>query len=184
MIYALILAFLLLFMLFKRKINRKSDYRYLNKKFQMDFPLWLRDIYLNLSRMTILNAIEVSTANYSYPFQKELYKLVSYARKDPSSIKPYSEFLAEYDLEDARSSMRILYSLNNMSKKDVKNRIKYLIDRNQSMLAKAQELKNNESLGMVEMIGFLPMILFSANMLVSMTLMFVYMMNNLGQFVK
>lgn len=183
-IYAIILAFLLLFMIFKRKITRKSDYRYLNKKLQMDFPLWLRDIYLNLNRMTILNAIEVSTTSYSYPFQKELYKLVSYARKDPSSIKPYSEFLTEYDLEDARSSMRILYSLNNMSKKDVNNRIKYLIDRNQSMLAKAQELKNNESLGMIEMIGFLPMILFSANMLVSMTLMFVYMMNNLGQFVK
>lgn len=182
--YALILGILLCTLLFKRKIVQRSDYRYLNRKFQMEFPLWLRDIYLNLGLMTTLNAIEISLGNYSYPFQKELFKMVSAARKDPSSIKPYTSFLEEYDLEEARSSMRILYSLNNISKKDVNDRIKYLIDRNQSMLAKAQELKNNESLGLIEMIGFLPMILFAILMLISMTLMFVYMMSNLGRFVK
>lgn len=183
-VYGLILTALLCILLLKRPLERRSDYRYLNRKFQMEFPLWLRDIYLNLGRMTTLNAIEISLGNYSYPFQKELFKMVSAARKDPSSIKPYTAFLEEYDLEEARSSMRILYSLNSISKKDVNSRIKYLIDRNQSMLAKSQELKNNESLGMVELLGFLPMILFSILMLISMTLMFVYMMNNLVRFMK
>ena len=79
--------------------------------------------------------------------------------------------------------MRLLYSLNNVSKKEVNERVGYLIERNQSMLNKSQELRNSDALGSANLIGFLPMIFFSMQMIVSMFIMFMYLMNNLGSMV-
>ena len=79
--------------------------------------------------------------------------------------------------------MRLLYSLNNVSKKEVNERVGYLIERNQSMLNKSQELRNSDALGSANLIGFLPMIFFSLQMIVSMFIMFMYLMNNLGSMV-
>ena len=79
--------------------------------------------------------------------------------------------------------MRLLYSLNNVSKKEVNERVGYLIERNQSMLNKFQELRNSDALGSANLIGFLPMIFFSMQMIVSMFIMFMYLMNNLGSMV-
>ena len=59
----------------------------------------------------------------------------------------------------------------------------YLIERNQSMLNKSQELRNSDALGSANLIGFLPMIFFSLQMIVSMFIMFMYLMNNLGSMV-
>ena len=181
--YAMVLGILGLFILFKKKLQYASDRNYLDRQFKMEFPMWLRDIYLNISQMTVLNAVENSISSFSYPFRKELYKFLSAARKDPSSIKPYNDFLEEYDVEDARASMRLLYSLNNVSKKEVNERVGYLIERNQSMLNKSQELRNSDALGSANLIGFLPMIFFSLQMIVSMFIMFMYLMNNLGSMV-
>ena len=158
--YAMVLGILGLFILFKKKLQYASDRNYLDRQFKMEFPMWLRDIYLNISQMTVLNAVENSISSFSYPFRKELYKFLSAARKDPSSIKPYNDFLEEYD-----------------------ERVGYLIERNQSMLNKSQELRNSDALGSANLIGFLPMIFFSLQMIVSMFIMFMYLMNNLGSMV-
>ena len=181
--YGLVIGALGLFVLFKKKIQSSSDRSFLDRQFKMEFPMWLRDIYLNISQMTVLNAVENSLSNFSYPFRKELYRFLSAARKDPSSIKPYNEFLEGYDVEDARASMRLLYSLNNVSKKEVNERVGYLIERNQSMLNKSQEMRNRDALSGANMIGYLPMIFFSLQMVVSMLIMFMYLMNNLGTMV-
>lgn len=181
--YGLVIGVLGLFVLFKKKIQSSSDRSFLDRQFKMEFPMWLRDIYLNISQMTVLNAVENSLSNFSYPFRKELYRFLSAARKDPSSIKPYNEFLEGYDVEDARASMRLLYSLNNVSKKEVNERVGYLIERNQSMLNKSQEMRNRDALSGANMIGYLPMIFFSLQMVVSMLIMFMYLMNNLGTMV-
>ena len=79
--------------------------------------------------------------------------------------------------------MRLLYSLNSVSKKEVNERVGYLIERNQSMLNKSQELRNRDALGSTNLIGFLPMIFFSMQMVVSMFIMFMYLMNNLSAMV-
>lgn len=178
--YALVLGMLGLFILFKKKLQESADRNFLDRQFKIEFPMWLRDIYLNISQMTVLNAVENSIPSFSYPFRKELYRFLSAARKDPSSIKPYSDFLSGYDVEEARASMRLLYSLNSVSKKEVNERVGYLIERNQSMLNKSQELRNRDALGSANLIGFLPMIFFSMQMVVSMFIMFMYLMNNMS----
>lgn len=157
-----------------------SAYKKINKALTIEFPIWLREISLNLSNLTVLNAIENSQNIVSFPMRKEIRKFLNEAKKDPTSIKPYNTFLNDFDLEDARSSMKVLYSIQNVGKKDVKQRVSNLIIRNQEMLDKAESLKNNDSISGIEALGYVPTSLFSIQMLVSMFAMFGYMMNTIA----
>lgn len=181
MLVCLIMGLLILFN--KRRIY-SSAYKSLHKSFTVEFPVWLREISLNLSNLTVLNAIEYSQNMASYPMRKELRDFIEKSKKDPTSIKPYNDFLADFDLEDARSSMKVLYSIQNVGKIDVKNRISNLIVRNQEMLDRAESIRNNDSIGFVEAIGYIPVLLFSAQMLVSMFSMFTFMMSAISRSVS
>jgi len=155
----------------------KKAHRHLQKCLTIEFPVWLREISLTLNSLTVLNAIEFSVNQVSYPMRKELKKFLEEAKSNPVSIKPYSNFLIDYDLEDARSSMKVLYAVNNVGKDDIKNRISNLIYRNQEMLAKAETIRNNDSIAGIEALGYIPTIIFSIQMMVSMFTMFTYMMS-------
>ncbi len=76
--------------------------------------------------------------------------------------------------------MKVLYAISNVGKDEIKDRVSNLIDRNQQMLDKAERLKNEDSIGAIEAIGYLPIALFSIEMLVSMFAMFAYMMSAIG----
>ena len=116
--------------------------------------------------------------------RKELRNFLNETKKDPTSIKPYNEFLEEFDLEDAKSTMKVLYSIQNIGKSDVKERISNLIIRNQEMLDKAETIRNNDSIGSIEALGYVPTLLFSVQMLVSMFTMFNFMMNSIARSVN
>lgn len=152
----------------------------ITKKMEIEFPVWLREVSLSLENLTVLNAIENTINIVSYPLRKEIRAFLKDANKDPLAIKPYNDFLMDYDLEDARSSMRVLYSINNVSKTDVKQRISSLIIRNQDMLAKSESLRNEDSIGLIEALGYLPTIIFSIQIVASMFIMFYYMLNRVG----
>lgn len=174
----MLLTFVISLLIFFNKTRIFNNaYKTLHKSFTIEFPIWLREISLNLSNLTVLNAVEYSQNMASYPMRKELRDFIDKSKKDPTSIKPYNDFLADFDLEDARSSMKVLYSIQNVGKIDVKNRISNLIIRNQEMLDRAESIRNNDSIGYVEAIGYVPVLLFSGQMLVSMFTMFTFMMD-------
>lgn len=174
-------CFLLVVVLLTQK-TRTYNYakKSITKKFIIEFPIWLREVSLTLGSLTVLNAIENSINTVSYPFRKELREFLKEANKDPTSIKPYNDFLIEYDLEDARSSMRVLYAINNVSKNDMRLRISNLIVRNQDMLAKSESIRNEDSIGWVEALGYLPTVIFSIQIVISMFIMFYYMLNRVS----
>lgn len=178
--YALI-AIILSFMVMYNSTSKYSKaYKAVDKALNVEFPIWLREISLSLSNLTVINAIEISQNIASYPLRKEIRKFLNLAKKDPTSIKPYNEFLSDFDLEDARSSMKVLYAIQNVGEEDVKERISNLIVRNQEMLDKAENIRNNDSIGGIEALGYVPTILFSIQMLVSMFSMFSYMMESIS----
>ena len=157
-----------------------SAKKIITKRFIIEFPIWLREVSLSLGSLTVLNAIENSINTVSYPFRRELRTFLKEANKDPTSIKPYNDFLIEYDLEDARSSMRVLYAINNVSKNDMRLRISKLILRNQDLLAKSEAIRNEDSIGGIEALGYLPIIIFSIQIVISMFIMFYYMLNRVS----
>ncbi len=162
----------------------KKIYKDLTRSMTIEFPIWLREISLTLNSLTVLNAIENSQNMASYPLRCEIKSFLEKAKKDPTSIKPYNEFLSVYDLEDARSSMKVLYAISNVGEEKIKDRVSNLIDRNQEMLDTAERLKNDDSIGLVEALGYLPIAFFSIEMLVSMFAMFTYMMAVIGSNVQ
>lgn len=166
--------------LFSKPYKFKKIYKNLSKTLTIEFPIWLREISLTLNSFTVLNAIENSQNMASYPLRNEIKTFLDKAKKDPTSIKPYNDFLSDFDLEDARSSMKVLYAISNVGKDEIKDRVSNLIDRNQKMLDKAEKLKNDDSIGAIEAIGYLPIAFFSIEMLVSMFAMFTYMMSVIG----
>lgn len=171
---------LALICLFDSFLKYKRAYRIINKALTIEFPVWLREISLNLNNYTVLNAIECSQNMASYPFRKEIRKFLNEAKKDPTSVKAYNDFLSEYDLEDARSSMKVLYAIQNIGKEDVRKRISHLINRNQELLDKSETLRNTDSIGGIEALGYIPIVIFILQMLVTMLAMFGYIMNMLS----
>ncbi len=49
------------------------------------------------------------------------------------------------------------------------------------MLDRAESIRNNDSIGYVEAIGYVPVLLFSAQMLVSMFTMFSFLMSTISR---
>ena len=76
--------------------------------------------------------------------------------------------------------MKVLYSVSIIGVEQMPKQIDSLIDRNQEMLQIAEEEKNKSNLSSIEMLGYVPMVLFSANMVISMVVLVMTMMNQLN----
>lgn len=175
-------AFIVLALIFISQKYRRfiANKKFIKKELTIEFPIWLREVSLSLGSFTVLNAINESLDTVSYPMRRELRNFLDEANKNPTSIKPYNDFLEEYKIDEVKSSMRVLYAVNSASKDEMKIRTAKLIDRNQELLSKSEQITNDDSIGGVEMIGYLPTLIFSIQMVLSMMIMFDYMMEMLG----
>lgn len=173
----LIIAFMLISQKSRKYVLAKQ---YISKKFTIEFPIWLREVSLSLGDLTVLNSIENSLNASSYPFRRETRRFLEKANNNPTSIVPYNDFLNEYSIDDVKFSMRVLYAVNNVSKSEMQERTSKIIERNQELLAKAENIRNEDSIGGIEMIGYIPTVLFSIQMMISMVVMFNYMLGILG----
>ena len=178
-ISAIICFGLAIFSYINKDSKKKNAYKALNKSLLYEFPKWLRDVCLKINDMTVINAIESTVNNVSYPLQIEINKFLNKVKQDPTSIKPYNEFLSGYKLDDASNSMKVLYSINNASKSETRNRVSNLIVRNQELLATVEKIENDDEIIGVEAIAYIPTIFFCIQMIISMFLMFSYMMQNI-----
>ena len=87
------------------------------------------------------------------------------------------DFLDVCDAPDIKASMKVLFTLQSLREDQIQEQTNSLIVRNQSMLAKSEQLKNEDSIGAIESLGFVPIGMFSLQMLISMVLIFSYMMD-------
>ena len=158
----------------------RNAYRTVNKALTIEFPVWLREVSLSLNNMTVVNAIERSMEMTSYPLTKELHKFMDTVREDPTSIRAFSDFLIDFDLADAQSSMRVLYSIQNLGRKEVKSQVASLILRNQEMLDRAEQIQNEDAIQGVEMLGYVPIVIFSLQMMMSLVILLGHMMDKLS----
>lgn len=143
----------------------------------LEFPVWLRGVALNLHEMTVINAIKESQNTCSFCMKQEIDKFFDIYNENPTSIKAFNEFLSEYGIEDVQASMKVLFTIQSMSAEEVQRQVSMLITRNQELLTKTETIKNKDSLGTAEMLGYAPMVLLTAQLLVSMCLMFIHIMN-------
>ena len=151
------------------------------KYIHIEFPTWLREVALNLRKKNVYNALNDSRDNCGEIFGEHVDVFLKELDNDPITIKPYNNFLAEYDQNDIKSTMKVLYSISVSGVEQISRQIDSLIDRNQEMLQMAEEERNKSNLSSIEMLGYVPMVLFSANMVVSMVILVFTMMGQINQ---
>ena len=154
----------------------KSNRKKVQKAIEMEFPIWLRDVALNLNNMTVLNAIDNSRQMASPILNHYIKRFLNKAVEDPSSIKPYNEFLDEYSLPDVKTAMKALFTMQELDESQKIEQTNSLIVRNQEQLAKAERMRNDESVSGITKFGFVPVGVFMLQMIISMVLMFIFMM--------
>lgn len=166
----IILCFAVL-VIFYKLLQKRSYEKIVERAFETEFPLWLRTVSLNLYSMTVLNAIDRSKEMTTYAFTKEIEDFQKEAYEDPTALKPYMKFLRKYKVMSASAAMKVLYSIQNLGTEEIKSQVSGLIVRNQRLLQKSEEIRNKDNISSVESLGYVPMILFSIQMLISLGLL-------------
>lgn len=149
----------------------------IRKFLEMEFPVWVRDISINLQNLTVINSIEQSKETSSVILCYYINKLLDGVYENPSSIKPFNDFLKEFKINGVHSSMKILYSMQSLGKEDIAKQTNDMVIRNQEMLARAEKIKNESAVANLKLLGFIPVLILVAQMLVSMALLFTFILN-------
>lgn len=174
------MAFISVMCIMQNKTRYNTAKSTIQRAMEIEFPTWLRDVALNLQNMTVINSIESSKATVTPIFAYYIDIFLDKIKENPTSIKPFNDFLDVCDLPNIKSSMKVLFTMQNLRDDQIMEQSNSLIMRNQSMIAKSEQLKNEDSIGAIESLGFLPVVMLSLQLLVSMGLMFAYMMTYLS----
>ena len=151
--------------------------RTVTRSISKEFPGWLRDLSLQLQKENVQNAIINSIPEAPLVLVPGLKQLQHELDEDPVTIRPYANFLKEFDLPDVQSAMKMLYSLNAIGKDEVVQQMNGLIIRNQAMLDAAERLKDEDATALSGMLVAVPMAIVTAKMMVDMILLILSFFN-------
>lgn len=161
--------------------SNKRNYQFhianIKKFLQLEFPTWMRDISINLQNLTVINSIEASKETSSTIFAYYVNNMLEGIYEDPASIKPFNDFLRSFKIDGVLASMKLLYSMQSLNKDDMDKQINDMVIRNQDMLAQAEKMRNDAAVGKLKLLGFVPVVVLVLQMLVSMGLLFKFMLN-------
>lgn len=150
----------------KVKASRNSTIREIDKS----FPVWLRGIALNLHvdnvYVSMLNSVDEAPVVLRAPLEKALDAMMD----DPSDIRPYIEFLGEFDIPHIRSVFKMLYSLSEFGADDSDKQINTIIQRNSELVNKSEKMSNQDSLAIFGLLQLAPMLYASLKMIIDLGL--------------
>lgn len=153
------------------KSNYKTALKKIEKEVKKHFPDWLREIAINLQVETVQSAIEHSFETSAYVMKEPIRRILLDFEEYPVGIEPYDNFLKAFDLNDIKSSMKMLYSMGELGKEETEIQIGSIIDRNIMLENQAEILKNKDKIGVCSFISAIPMLLGVIKIMIDMLLM-------------
>lgn len=169
-------------MYFWNDLQYKSAFASVKKEIEKNFPIWLRDVSLNMHNLVVTRALKQSLVTAPTVIQYYLNELIGEIEKDPVTIRPYNNFLKKFYIPDVNSAMKSLYSIKMNSSQEASKKISDLILRNQDMMEKSEQIRNKNNLTGVTLLGYLPMIIGCGKMIIDMLLMLFSFMTNMTVF--
>ena len=160
------------------KIQYKGHFKNIEKELRKTFPVWLRDVSLNMHNLVVTRAIKQSYPNAPAVLKYYLKDFINELEEDPVTIRPYSNFLKKFYINDITSSMKSLYSIKQQNGENASKQISDLIIKNQNMMEKSERIRNENQLIGMNMMGTLPMIVGSLKLIVDMILLMMTFMQN------
>lgn len=175
---AVVLGLIVGYLFYEPISQQKGRKKSIARSLATEFPLWLRDVALNLNNYVVVGAIKNSRTFVSPAFKKYLDNLLEDVDQNPTSIEPFVTFLQEYDVPDVTTCMLSLYSLQYVSEDESAREVTDLIQRNQNMLANAEKLRNQNALIGVLVISFIPILLSMFKIIIDMVIMLLGIFSN------
>lgn len=162
----------------KNPVAYRISYNWLVKEINLRFPQWLMEIALLLQGNNVQVAITKTLTDAPAVLRPELEKLIEGLKKQPEAMKPYMEFLKQFQLSYVQSAMKMLYAISESGQGDSQEQIKLMVRRNEKLMDKAEKILNERNLTGISMVGYLPQITISFQMMANMV---VFMMVFLAQ---
>ena len=129
-----------------RKAQLRVKKKLVTKEIEKEFPKWLMAISLLLQSENVQVAIYKSYDDAPGILKPALKELIDNLRQSPDDIAPYLCFLKDYTLPEVHSAMKMLYSISEGCGGSFNNQITEILNRNQRMQNKSEELKNEDAL--------------------------------------
>ncbi len=157
------------------RIARKQ----LTRAFEKEFPRWLLQVSLLLQSENVQVAIFKSLKDAPVLMQDELAKLILELKSEPTSMKPYNNFLEDYNMPEVRSAMKMLFSLSEGTGANASDQIEDIIRRNQQMMNKAEKLRMEDTASGMYALFLAPQLTGGCKLLVDMILLLVCYMSKM-----
>ncbi len=153
----------------------------LHREISTAFPQWLMELALLLqSEGSVQTAIFANIDTALPVLRPELSKLRDRLNEDPASPDPFLRFFEDFHMPEITTSMQMLYSLSIGSGGDADEQIPNIVKRNNTILDRAEEMRNNDSLSGLYTLFLLPVLLGGVVLMVDMTMFLLAFMSNLG----
>lgn len=151
---------------------KRRHYRFMKKKVNRsiakEFPMWIRNVILNMQTENVFVAMSKAAEDTSYPLKSELQRALSEIEKKPGSMQAYQQFLKKFDLKQIKTVFLMFYSLNEFGTKEAEEQLNAMIQRNNKLAEQSERLINEEALGIFGIYMLLPMVIAAGKMLMDM----------------
>ena len=155
----------------KKGILYKGAAKRIEEDLYSGFPLWLRNIALDLQGKTLQAAIRDSYDSCPCVMKGSLGEFIEALEADPSDVTPYYDFLGEFKVPDISASVRTLYGLSELDYSNMDGTINTLIARNYELVDKHESLRQTDRLSVMKFCEYIPVFMVSVKMGLDMMLL-------------
>lgn len=152
------------------KLNKKSALLRLQEDIYIAFSEWLRDVVINLAEEPLHAAIVETYDTCPAVIKPSLGQFIYELEESPTDVRPYYNFLSEYEILDISSTVKMLYSISELDYESIDTTMNTLIKRNYEMIDKHEEVKNQNSISVMQFAEYIPMIFVSLKISADMLL--------------
>ena len=134
-----------------------STRKNITREIEKAYPDWLLELSLLLQTENLHVALEKTLDTAPMILQDDLIQLGDDIASYPTEVFPYTNFLHDINVSNIHSSMKLLYSIATYGSEEEEKQIAELIERNGSLMNKAEQVKNTDRLSKVYIYKFIPM---------------------------
>lgn len=179
-IMVLIASMFVFIMLTQHKWGHSMLGKRLRNEIIKAYPQWLMELALLLQSDNVHVAL-FKTVDDALPIMKpELQRMEKALLEEPNSDKPFFNFFREFNIPEVTTSMKMLYSLSIGTGGDPAEQLVHIICRNNSMLNRAEQKADDDSLASMYTLFLMPILVCGVILTIDMGMFLMSFFANVG----
>lgn len=167
-------------MLLGHRIGYNVARREIHNEMYIALPQWLMQIALLLQSNNVQVSIAKSAESAPPVLKDELESLMERLKRNPGSLKSYTDFCKDFDIPEAGSCMKMLHAISEYGTGDAGAQINSLIRRVNEMQEMADQLRDKELAFRMKMFFSYPVLGATVKLLIDLTVGMLFMLQMLG----